>query len=562
MFGSGPTAVSAVNDISFRINEGENIGIVGESGSGKSATALAIMRLISPPGRVTTGKAVLRVESPVDLFLLPEKEMLNYRGSKLSMIFQEPMTSLNPVFTCGSQVAESLRWHLKLNTKQAKETVMEWFEEAGLADKKRIYHAYPHQLSGGQKQRVMIASAMCCNPSLLIADEPTTALDTTVQARILELMASLKAKYRMAMLFITHDLNVIAGIADRILVMYKGRIIEQGSTKEILTNPRHPYTQALLACRPSPSKRKSRLPVTSDFMAELPADLSADSHGMVATINPVQRLPIDYSSKPFLTVSNLSVTFPVRKSLIAKTPKPVTAVDHVSFSIYKGEVLGLVGESGSGKSTLSRALLQLIHPDSGEVFVEGTRLKTEDADAMRRNRKHLQIIFQDPYSSLNPRLPIGFALMEPMKVHGIHSTERERKERTMELLHKVNLPHDALFRYPHEFSAGQRQRICIARALTLNPRFLICDECVSALDVSVQAQILNLLLQLRDEFQLTYLFISHDLSVVQFMSDRIAVMKDGRIEEIGAAEQICTNPQSAYTRNLIAAMPSFMHVVR
>ncbi len=563
-FTSEGKTITAVDGISFQLSQRETIGIVGESGSGKSVTSLSIMRLISSPGKITSGEIYFSKESAaVNLLALPENEMRHYRGKEMAMIFQEPMTSLNPVFTCGNQVDEATRLHLNLNKKDAKELTLKLFEDVKLPDPLRIYRSYPHQLSGGQKQRVMIAMAMSCNPSLLIADEPTTALDVTVQARILELMSSLKHQHEMAMLFITHDLGVVAEIADRVLVMYKGKIVEQGSVEEIFQNPKHPYTKGLLACRPPLNKRLRRLPMISDFMKEengTMTEITANIQDVIlrneiSSDESKNRLEKLQSHAPILSVKNLEVHFPVKKSFWGRAKNFVKAVDNVSFDVHEGETLGLVGESGCGKTTLGRAILRLIEPTAGEVTFEQHNLAQIDREELRRMRKHMQIIFQDPYSSLNPRLTIGYAIMEPMKVHKLYTNDKERKEKTLELLNKVNMPADSFHRFPHEFSGGQRQRICIARALSLNPRFIVCDESVSSLDVSVQAQVLNLLLQLREEFQFTYIFISHDLSVVKFMSDRIAVMRDGKIEETGSADEIYNHPSSAYTQKLIAAIP-------
>ncbi|MFI5136164.1 MAG: dipeptide ABC transporter ATP-binding protein, partial [Chitinophagales bacterium] len=493
-FSSGGRTIIAVDGISFEITASETIGIVGESGSGKSVTALSIMRLISSAGKISGGEILFSKEHTVNLLSLPEKEMRHFRGKEIAMIFQEPMTSLNPVFTCGNQVDEATRLHLHLNKKEARERTLKLFEDVKLQDPSRIYRSYPHQLSGGQKQRVMIAMAMSCNPSLLIADEPTTSLDVTVQARILELMNELKHEHQMAMIFISHDLGVVADIADRVLVMYKGKIVEQGSLEEIFSDPKHPYTKGLLACRPPLNKLLRRLPMISDFMQEengvmteiavkiqdviMRNEISADESS-----NRLMKL---LEQSPLLSVKNLSVTFPMKKSFFGKAKEFVKAVDDVSFDVYPGETVGLVGESGCGKTTLGRAILQLVAPTSGEVIFEEKNLPKLPSEELRKIRKHLQIIFQDPYSSLNPRLTIGYAIMEPMKVHKLFSNDKERKEKALELLDKVKMPADSFNRFPHEFSGGQRQRVCIARALSLSPRFIICDECVSSLDVSVQ----------------------------------------------------------------------------
>lgn len=557
----------AVNDVSFTLNRGETIGIVGESGSGKSVTSLSIMRLIpNPPGRIASGEIIFHTKDgrKVDLTKISEAEMRNFRGNEIAMIFQEPMTSLNPVFTCGDQVMEAIILHQKVSKQKAKEITLAMFEKVKLPNPQRILTAYPHQLSGGQKQRVMIAMAMSCNPSILIADEPTTALDVTVQATILDLMAKLKGEIDSSVMFITHDLGVIAEVADRVLVMYKGKIVEQGTVLEIFSNPQHPYTKSLLACRPPLGKRLSKLPTIVDFMEETPSGEIIEKHTSVAdAINAVviseeatrQRREKVLTGKPILQLKGVQTWFPSNKNFFGQTTDYVKAVDDVSFDVYEGETLGLVGESGCGKTTLGRTILRLVPAHGGEIVFDGKSILNLNNTDMKQMREHMQIIFQDPYSSLNPRITIGSAIMEPMTVHGIYSNEKERKEKVIDLLQKVNMKPEFFNRYPHEFSGGQRQRICIARALALNPKFIICDESVSALDVSVQAQVLNLLIKLREEFKFTYIFISHDLSVVKFMSDRMVVMNKGKIEEMGISDDIYNNPQKEYTQKLIAAIP-------
>lgn len=559
--------VKAVNDISFSLNRGETIGIVGESGSGKSVTALSVMQLIpNPPGRITGGEIIYHSKSrgTVDLAKLSEKEMRGFRGNEIAMIFQEPMTSLNPVYTCGNQVMEAIMLHQKVSKQEAKTRTIELFKKVELPRPEDIFDTYPHQISGGQKQRVMIAMAMSCNPSILIADEPTTALDVTVQHTILDLMQDLQEQHDMGIMFITHDLGVIAELADKVVVMYKGKIVEQGSVWDIFSNPQHPYTKGLLACRPPLNKRLHWLPTVSDFMKTDDSGVMTESNRsveevtskLIVTKEEREKQHTDlYSKEAILQVRNLKTYFPIKKGLFGKATNFVKAVDDVSFEVYPGETLGLVGESGCGKTTLGRTILRLVEPTSGEIIFKSRNITNVPQKDLREMRKHMQIIFQDPYSSLNPRITIGEAIMEPMKVHNIHDSDRQRKERVMELLKRVNMDHSLFYRYPHEFSGGQRQRICIARALSLNPQFIICDESVSALDVSIQAQVLNLLNELKKEFQFTYIFISHDLSVVKFMSDRMIVMNQGKIEEMGDADSIYNDPQTEYTRKLIGAIP-------
>ena len=566
-FKSDGEFVKAVNDVSFTLHKGETIGIVGESGSGKSVTSLSIMQLIpNPPGRVFGGEMLYHSKDKgvVNLRNLPAEEMRSFRGNEIAMIFQEPMTSLNPVYTCGNQVMEVIMLHQKVSKKEAKKKTIKLFEQVQLPDPERIFSVYPHQISGGQKQRVMIAMAMSCNPRVLIADEPTTALDVTVQKTILDLMLQLQREHDMGIMFITHDLGVIAELADKVMVMYKGKVVEQGPVLDIFSNPQHPYTKSLLACRPPLDKRLMRLPVSADFMStdaegnmlEIPTTVSEAINSVIITKEQREAEHKElYSRAKILEIQNIKTYFPKNKTFFGKTIDYVKAVDDVTLDVYEGETLGLVGESGCGKTTLGRTILRLNEPTEGKIFFQRNdllRLKPED---MRQLRKDMQIIFQDPYSSLNPRITIGEALMEPMQVHNILSNNNQRKERVYELLNKVGLTEKQYGRYPHEFSGGQRQRVCIARALALNPKFIICDESVSALDVSVQAQVLNLLNDLKREFKFTYIFISHDLSVVKFMSDRMVVMNKGKIEEMGDADEIYLNPQSQYTKNLISSIP-------
>ena len=560
--------VKAVNDVSFTVHKGRTLGIVGESGSGKSVTSLSVMRLIqSPPGRIAGGTVTFYEQDgkATDLLTLPEDTMRTYRGNKISMIFQEPMTSLNPVFTCGDQIIEAITLHQKVGKAEAYKRALKLLNEVQLPRPENMMASYPHQLSGGQKQRVMIAMAMSCAPDLLIADEPTTALDVTVQATILDLMRNLQQERQMSMMFITHDLGVIAEIADDVIVMYKGKIVEQGSVLEIFEDPKHPYTKGLLACRPRLDKKLKILPTVRDFMDEADdgtiTEKSTENVERLVHALEFSQTEIDTrnnqlaTEKPLLTVTDLKVHFPIKSGILGKTTGYVKAVDGISFDVKPGETLGLVGESGCGKTTTGRAILRLVEPTSGDVMFDGKDVRGLGSRDLKTLRRDFQIIFQDPYSSLNPRLSVGSAITEVMKVHGIGSNDKDRKERAHYLLDKVDLLPRHFNNYPHEFSGGQRQRICVARALALKPKLLICDESVSALDVSVQAQVLNLLVSLRDEFELTYIFISHDLSVVKFISDRIAVMNAGKIVEMDVANAIYANPREEYTRNLIEAIP-------
>ena len=544
--------VAAVKNISFEVSKGETVAVVGESGSGKTVTSLSILQLLpSPSAQYKTGEIFFSENGTerLNLLILTGKKLRKIRGNKISMIFQEPMTSLNPVQTCGSQVMEAMLLHEKITRKQAKQKIIDLFNQVKLPDAAAMLNRYPHQLSGGQKQRVMIAMAMSCNPSVLIADEPTTALDVTVQKTILQLIKELQQKQQMGVIYITHDLALVAEIADKVIVMYKGEIAETNTTKEIFFNPIHPYTKALVNCRPSPSSKGKRLPVVSDFLNaefDLFKQNSFDKKNDNKTIEPYIEL---------LKVENLKVYFPVKKSFTGKILNEFKAVDDVSFSVTKGETLGLVGESGCGKTTLGRALIRLIEPTSGNIFLNKKNIAHIPNEQLRKMRKDIQIIFQDPYGSLNPRITIGQAINEPMKIHDILPTEKQRKEKIMDLLQKVDLKPEHFNRYPHEFSGGQRQRICIARALGLNPEFIICDESVSALDVSVQAQVLNLLNDLKEELGFTCIFISHDLGVVHYISNRIMVMNKGIIEETGTADEIYYHPKSRYTQQLIESIP-------
>ena len=559
--------VTAVNNISFTLNKGETIGIVGESGSGKSVTSLSAMRLVpSPPGKIAGGEILFHKKDgeTVDFLQISEKEMRQYRGNEIAMIFQEPMTSLNPVFTCGDQVMEAIMLHQSISKSEAKDLTIKLFEEVQLPDPERIFNTYPHQISGGQKQRVMIAMAMSCQPSVLVADEPTTALDVTVQKTILELMQKLQKEHDMGILFITHDLGVIAELADKVVVMYKGNIVEQGSVWDIFNNPQHPYTKGLLACRPPLDKRYTFLPTVGDFMQtnekgeNIANDISVEDFTKDLVVSKAERDKQQkalFAQEPLLQIKNLKTYFPIRNGFFGGITDYVKAVDDISFDVYPGETLGLVGESGCGKTTTGRTILRLNEPTAGQMIYKGKDIASLNEQELREFRKEVQIIFQDPYSSLNPRMTIGNAILEPMQVHGILANDEERKKRVEELLEKVSLGAEHFNRYPHEFSGGQRQRIGIARALAVNPKFIICDESVSALDVSVQAQVLNLLNDLKQEFGLTYIFISHDLSVVKYMSDRMVVMQNGKIEEMGDADQIYLEAKTQYTQRLISAIP-------
>ncbi len=551
----------AVHGVDFEVFEGKTLGIVGESGSGKSVSNLAVMQLLD--------KRKSKIEA--DSILLENKDISHYnddqmsevRGKQIAMIFQEPMTSLNPVYKCGFQVLEALGSQRSAvngqqsssTSQQLKEKVLELFEKVKLPNPEIIFDKYPHELSGGQKQRVMIAMALISNPKVLIADEPTTALDVTVQKEILKLLKELQRENGMGMIFITHDLGVVSEIADDVIVMNKGVIVERGKTHDILNNPQHPYTKGLIACRPPLDYRLERLPVVKEFLDGKWIDNNQVKNELLITGEERQKQhEILYSQEPILKVENLRTWYPLRKGVFGRTYDYIKSVDDVSFDVYPGETLGLVGESGCGKTTLGRSILRLVEPTSGNVIFEGRNITKLNNKELREYRKQAQIVFQDPYSSLNPRICIGDSIAEPMLVHGIEKDTKKRRERVCHLLEEVGLEASHYQRYPHEFSGGQRQRICIARALAVNPKLIICDESVSALDVSVQAQVLNLINRLKKEFHFTYIFISHDLSVVRFMSDRVVVMCNGKIQEMNEADALFNNPQNDYTKKLIAAI--------
>lgn len=574
--------VKAVDNLSLTLRKGQTIGIVGESGSGKSVTSLSVLRLLPPASAQIVGGSISYLGR--DLVKLPEPEMRKLRGCDISMIFQEPGTSLNPVFTVGEQVNEVLRLHEKLTNAQATARTIQLFEEVGIPDPVSRIHSYPHEMSGGQKQRVMIAMALACNPELLIADEPTTALDVTIQRQILELLARLQEQRGMSMLFISHDLGVIAEIADEVAVMFRGQLVEYGPVEKIFLSPQHPYTKGLLACRPQLSTPYRHLPTVADFM-DVAGDKETGWTLTEKTVDPVRfreltsvgrgrlyhpdvritgedarGLPEDAQTvppnvKPLLEVRDLQVYFPIKRGLFRKTVGHIKAVDGVSFEVYPRQTLGLVGESGCGKTTTGRAIVQMVRPTGGSIRYAGEDVTTLRGEALHRFRGKVQYIFQDPYSSLNPRLTISSMLTDVMQAHARGSGRKDRRDKAAALLHEVGLDAVHLDRYPHEFSGGQRQRVSIARALAAEPEFVICDESVSALDVSVQAQVLNLLKSLQEKHGLTYIFVSHDLSVVKFMSDMMAVMNAGQIVEFGPSDRIYAAPQQDYTKRLIASIP-------
>ena len=535
-----------LHGISYNLYSDEILGIVGESGSGKSVASLAIMGLLPLKSGVTTlGEVIFNAENLIDY---SQKQLESIRGKKIAMIFQEPMSALNPSICCGKQVEEILLQHTNITTKEANEEVVRLFNAVKLPEPEKTYKKYPHEISGGQQQRVMIAMAIACKPQILIADEPTTALDVTVQKEIIALLKTLQKEFKMSVVFISHDLALVSEIADRILVMYKGAIVEKGATKSVFKNPQKKYTKALIGARPTIKGRLKRLPTISDFFSGI------IPKAIITKTAREEKHEKIYSHPPLLEVLNLEKTYYSKASFFGiKTA--LKAVDNVSFKVYSGETLGLVGESGCGKSTLGKAILQLDKATAGTLKYKGNDVTNLSKKALRTLRKEIQIIFQDPYASLNPRLTVGKAIMEPMKVYGLFDSDNERKAKTIEVLEKVGLEAAHFDRYPHEFSGGQRQRVGIARTIAVQPKLIICDESVSALDISVQAQVLNLLNTLKEDYGFTYIFISHDLSVVKFMSDQLMVMNKGKIEEIGEADSIYESPQKEYTKILIEAIP-------
>ncbi len=535
-----------IHNISYSLNKNEILGVVGESGSGKSVSSLAILGLLPKNiSKISSGRIMYNA---IDLTKLSSKEFQNIRGNKIAFIFQEPMSSLNPSMTCGKQVQEVLLLHSNLSKKEAKEEATALFEKVKLPGANRVYNAYPHEISGGQKQRVMIAMAIACKPDILIADEPTTALDVTVQKEIISLLKELQLETKMSIIFITHDLALISEIADRVIVMYKGDIVEKGKVSNIFNSPQHIYTKALINSRPSLKTRLKVLPTINDYLND------TISHEIISAEDRKLKHEKLYSNKPLLEVVNVEKEYLSKSGWFSK-PETFKAVNNISFKLYAGETLGLVGESGCGKSTLGNAILQLDKATAGQILYRGIDITQLPNSEIKKLRKDIQIIFQDPYSSLNPRIPIGKAILEPMQVHGLYSSDEERKENVVNLLKRVGLSEDYFNRYPHEFSGGQRQRIGIARTIALQPKLIVCDESVSALDISVQAQVLNLLNELKEDFNFTYIFISHDLAVVKYMADQLLVMNKGKIEELDDADIIYHTPKKDYTKTLINAIP-------
>tara|TARA_R110000787_G_scaffold28923_5_gene78780 strand:+ start:17004 stop:18692 length:1689 start_codon:yes stop_codon:yes gene_type:complete len=544
-FGNKKSTIEVVHGISLHINENEIVGVVGESGSGKSVTAMAILGLLPKKNTFIGGEILFNKK---DLLKKSKNYIRKLRGNDIAMIFQEPMTALNPSITCGNQVSEIIKLHLKYSTSKAKKETISLFEKVKLPRPREIFNSYPHQISGGQMQRVMIAMAIACKPKLLIADEPTTALDVTVQKEIILLLKEIQKETKMSMLFISHDLGLVSEIVDRVAVMYQGNIVEEGSAFQVFKIPKEDYTKALMASRPSLDVRLKELPTIASL---------ADNSFKSIEITPQERALKHkelYTKTPILEILNLKKEYYSNAGFFNKN-KVVNAVNEVSFKVFEGETLGLVGESGCGKSTLGKAILQLEKATSGSIKYRGKELTKLKPSELRNLRKEIQLIFQDPYSSLNPRMLIGEAIMEPMRVHHIGKNDRDRKTKVLNILNRVELDDSYFNRYPHELSGGQRQRVGIARTIAMEPKLVVCDESVSALDISVQAQVLNLLNELKDDFGFTYIFISHDLAVVKFMADQLLVMKDGKIEEIGDADEIYANPTKEYTQKLIEAIP-------
>lgn len=535
-----------IKGISFELHKNEIIGIVGESGSGKSVSSLAVLGLLpNKISRISNGQILYNGD---DLTQKSSKDFRKIRGREISMIFQEPMSSLNPSLKCGYQVEEILFEHTNLSKKEVKVEVLSLFEKVKLPNPEKIYNSYPHQISGGQKQRVMIAMAIACKPKILFADEPTTALDVTVQKEIIKLLKELQQETQMSIVFISHDLALVSEIADRVLVMYKGEIVEQGPTAEIFRNPQQTYTKALIASRPSLDERLKRLPTIADFLNDTtPTEI-------ITPEERTKRLERLYAQPPILEVKNIEKNYYSKIGILGKK-SVFQALQDISFKVYEGETKGLVGESGSGKSTIGNAILQLDKATKGQIFYKGTDITALSEKEFKNFRKEIQIIFQDPYSSLNPKMKVGEAIMEPMQVHNLYKNNKERKQKTLEILERVGLSEEHFNRYPHEFSGGQRQRIGIARTIALQPKLIVCDESVSALDISVQAQVLNLLNELKENFGFTYIFISHDLAVVKYMSDKILVLNKGHLEEETEADELYRNPKTEYSRKLIDAIP-------
>ncbi|MFC4263776.1 dipeptide ABC transporter ATP-binding protein [Ferruginibacter yonginensis] len=537
-------ATTVVNNISFNVPRGQITALIGESGSGKSVTALSFLQLL--PKQATINGEILLSEDDVtttNLLTLPAKAMQQLRGNKVAMIFQEPMTALNPVYTCGIQVMEAIIQHKKLSKAAAKKAVIDLFTLVELPEPEQLFKKYPYQISGGQKQRVMIAMAMSCGPALLIADEPTTALDVRVQKNILLLIKKLQHTHQLSVLFITHDLTLVAAIAENVVVLYKGNVVEQGATKNVLQQPQHAYTKALLLCKPSPAQKGFTLPTVAHLM-----------HQTLVPI-PIATAPV-IESNPILSIKNVTIQYPVKKNIFGKPTQLFTAVNKVSFDVYKNEIIGIVGESGCGKTTLGNAILGLQPLTEGSITLNQQVISNATAAQMKQVRSQMQMVFQDPYGSLNPRISIGDAIMEPMVVHQKFGSKKQQQQATLQLLAQVNMPASTIHKFPHQLSGGQRQRICIARALAVEPSFLVFDESVAALDVSVQAQVLNLINELKASHSFTAIFISHDLAVVQYLCNRVMVMQQGVIVETGKVNDVFFNPQHAYTKELLAALPN------